>query len=192
MKPIYVISFVLLVFQSCSCKHCMDYLTAENNKIPYTHGEVLAFTNDTLGVLYDTVYLDLGSINTEASYGCVVSSEDYYEYCSNWSEIKYSNNFKFGILQTPNINKNKIGYYNSGQFFKIKDDTILYKQKPVKALCFYSNVDTVGSEIWNYTMSKDSTFAYNNFYFITDTVIKLIQYTTVYKDGTRRIWRLKE
>ncbi|HOS83746.1 MAG TPA: hypothetical protein PK199_02405, partial [Bacteroidales bacterium] len=61
-----------------------------------------------------------------------------------------------------------------------------------KALCFYSNVDTVGSEIWNYTVSKDSTFAYNNFYFITDTVIKLIQYTTVYKDGTRRIWRLKE
>ncbi|NLK80990.1 MAG: hypothetical protein GX277_02165 [Bacteroidales bacterium] len=71
-------------------------------------------------------------------------------------------------------------------------DTIMFKNKITPVIQMYSEIDTVGSEIWNHTINSDSTFIYNNFCYIRDSVIKLLQYTTVYKDGTRRIWRLKE
>lgn len=193
MKKLIIISIIsFVILYGCQCKHCQDNLTIENNKIPYFHGEVIIFENDTLGKMYDTVFLELGKINTDASFGCMKSNDPIvYEYCSNWSNITYSNNFTFGIRQLSNKENYKIQYFTNRYYIK-KNETIIYKQKATKTICFYSSVDTVGSEIWNYTVSKDSTFAYNNYYFITDTVIKLIQYTTVYKDGTRRIWRLKE
>ena len=193
MKKLIIISIInFIVFYSCKCKHCQDNLSKENNKIPYYNGQVVIFENDTIGIMNDSVFLELGEINTEAAFGCMHSNDPIiYEYCSNWTNITYSNNFTFGIRQLSNKENYKIQYFTN-RYYNKKNETIIYNQKPTKALCFYSNVDTVGSEIWNYTMSKDSTFAYNNFCFITDTVIKLIQYTTVHKDGTRRIWRLKE
>ncbi|HPM12529.1 MAG TPA: hypothetical protein PK734_03455 [Bacteroidales bacterium] len=194
MKKLIIISIIsFIVFYGCKCKHCQDNLSKENNKIPYNNGQVVIFENETIGIMNDTVFIELGEINTEAAFGCMHSNDPIiYEYCSAASLLKYSNNFVFGIRQLTNEDNNQIIYYSYYNFFNKKSETIIYNKKSTKALCFYSNVDTVGSEIWNYTMSKDSTFAYNNFYFITDTVIKLIQYTTVYKDGTRRIWRLKE
>jgi hypothetical protein len=186
MKHILYILITLFVY-SCQCKHCQDNLSEVNKTIPYKYGDIVIFKNDTLGIVYDTVLVYIGEVSTKP-YACSGSHDEHSYYCSATTELKYSNFLKLFIFQAPNEGNNMIGYLDGYNFFNIKNETIIYNQKPTKVFCFYSNVDTVGSEIWNYTMSKDSTFAYNNY----DTVIKLIQYTTVYKDGTRRIWRLKE
>jgi len=192
MKPIFFFIVNIIILYSCQCKHCTDNLTAENEKIPYTYNEIVMFENDTLGIVHDTVYVYLGQVSSKP-YACTGSNDDDRDLCSASSSIKYSNFFYIEIRQHPNEGNNKIGHWNP---YYVYNDTnsisIEYNNTIVEAYRCIFETDTLGSKIWSVNISKDSNFVYNEFIYIDKPKYKLIQYTTVYKDGTRRIWRLKE
>ena len=198
MKKIYTILFICFSFYgliSCHCKKCTDNISETNKKIPYRNNELIAFINDTLGVVYDTVNVTLGRVSN-ASYDCYGSSGDAEQkYCTTFSEMIYSNCFDIQIIQAPNSGNNKI-YYSAmpNQGEKSENVSYVYKNEILTAIHFYTPIDTFGSKIWNSCKFKnsDSTFIYNDYYYITDRSVKLLQYSRVYKDGKHRIFKLKE
>jgi hypothetical protein len=186
------ISFCGLI--SCHCKTCADNITDVNKKIPYRDTDLVAFVNDTLGLIYDTVWVSLGQVSKD-KYDCYGSAGDAEsKYCSTFSEIDYSNYFQLQIVQQPNSAKNRIVYgaLNPFSYYGWKIDTLSYifKNDYIKAIHFYIPIDTFGSQMWK---TKDSLwFVFNDYYYTTDKSIKLLQYSRVYKDGKRRVFKLKE
>ena len=198
MKKLYsilIVCFCLYGLISCHCKKCTDNIIEANKKIPYKNNELIAFTNDTLGVVYDTVSVSFGRISS-ARYGCYGSSGDAEQkYCTTFSEMTFSNYFNIKIIQAPNSGDNKIYYSaipNHGE--KSENVSYVYKNEIITAIRFYTPIDTFGSQIWTRYKFKngDSTFIYNDYYYITDRNVKLLQYTRVYKDGKRRVFKLTE
>ena len=183
-------NFIFLL-QSCY-KRCADNLTIENNKIPYIDSQLIAFQNDTLGVRYDTIFLYLADMSHR--HYLDNNSDDVNEECTSWSDIRYSNKLYIAIVQAPNGYGNGAGIaFNSMESYYNSDkQKILYNGDSVNALNIYTHNDSLNSPIWKYICGPDSTYVYNNYYFLIDSVYKLIQYTTVYRDGTRRIWKLKD
>jgi hypothetical protein len=183
-----ILSFFCLI--SCHCKTCTDNITEANKKIPYKDKDLVAFKNDTLGVVSDTVRVNLGAVST-ASYDCYGSSGDAEQkYCTTFSEINYSNTFEIQIVQAPNSSKNIIVYAPLNPYDKEKIESIsyYYKNEKINAYHFYNNIDSLGSKIWN---GKDSNYVvYNDYYYTTENTVKLLQYSKVYKDGKRRVFKL--
>lgn len=192
---VYSILFFAISLSSCkeNCIECTDNISAENKKIPYKNKDLIAFKNDTLGSVYDTVYVDLGDFS-----GCYKKKyyETYEDLCSKSTIIKFSNKFNLHIYQSPNIGYNIIYYlYSDDWILNVSNElaTIQFNKKNYDVIHYYFPVDSVGSKIWIYNSSRDSSFVYNDYFIIqNDSIIKLLQYTTVYKDGTRRVWRLQE
>jgi hypothetical protein len=105
------------------------------------------------------------------------------------SEIDYSNKFSLQILQSPNSVGNVI-YYIPLNAFEWNNDAVTfnYKNEMIKAFHFYSRVDSFGSNSWK---GKDSSIVfYNDYDYTVDKSIMLLQYTKVFKDGKRRVYRL--
>lgn len=188
---IIITIYVFFALISCRCEHCYDNLTAMNKKIPYTNNSLVAFKNDTLGIIYDTVQVAFGNPNDV--YGCVVQSDEDLKLCGAYSELKYSNFGYLEISQGDNFHGNEIAIFSRSLFgYYTELINYNYRNKIISVINLNYVHDTVGSAIWKKCLSNDSTFIYNDYYFMVDTAIKLIQYSTVYKDGSRRIWRLEE
>ena len=193
---IFLFSICIYVLTSCNCKTCKDNITEANMKIPYKDKDVVFFINDTLGIISDTVRVQFGGVS-KASYDCYSSSGDAERnFCNSLSGIQYSNYFQIQIFQAPNSSNNIIIFKATQIFGVTKTDSVLvsYKNEQLKAIHFYNPVDSFGSQIWKLYKFKnaDSTFVYNDYYYTTDKTIKLLQYSKVFKDGKRRVYRLKE
>jgi hypothetical protein len=185
----------IICFYSCkeNCIECTDNISAENKKIPYQNKELVAFKNDTLGVVFDTVYVNLGFLPDcykKESY------QTYEDLCGMSTFFKYSNKGFLTIDQGSNQFFNEIWiYFSDYSLFNImQSDTLemTFNNKLFHVNHYFFPTDTLGSPIWTHSLSKDSTFVYNDYYFAINPEIKLLQYTTVYRDGTRRVWRLQE
>ena len=189
---LFVLLVIIYTLTSCHCKTCTDNLSEANNKIQYKNKDIVTFINDTLGVVSDTIKISIGKVSKD-SYDCYGSSGDAEQkYCTTFSEISYSNLFVIQIVQAPNSAKNKIVYQPLNSYYEEKNEEILYnyKDEKINAYHFYNTIDGVGSKIWQ---GKDSnSFVFNDYYYTTDKTIKLLQYSKVYKDGKRRVYRLKE
>jgi hypothetical protein len=72
---VFICSVCSFTFISCHCKTCTDNITEANKKIIYNNKDVIAFKNDTLGIIYDNITVIKGNISNE-SYDCVLSSGD--------------------------------------------------------------------------------------------------------------------
>jgi len=190
---LYTISLYALI--SCHCKTCTDNITEANKKIPYINKQVIPFSNDTLGIDYDTVNVSIGSVS-KASYGCSGSAGDAEQkYCNTFSEISFTNFFSLYIIQSPNSSNNVI-FYNTLKYHNEVEIKVSYsyKNETLNAIHFFTVIDTLGSKIWEYyqSINADTTFVYNDYYYTTDKTIKLLQYSKVYRDGKHRVFRLKE
>ncbi len=183
-----MLAISVLLLTNCNCHYCTDNISAENEKIPYQNKELVEFTNDTLGSVFDTVYVELGSPSRKA-YGCNGTTDSDNELCAAYSSLSYSNHFYLQIIQMSNRYNNEIVFNYS---WSMDYEDFIFNNKTIPVIHMYFETDTLGSIIWKENISKDSSFVYNNYYFTNDTIIKLLQYSTIYKDGTRRIWRLKE
>lgn len=188
-----IINLLLLISCKENCIECTDNISAENKKIPYQNKELVAFKNDTLGLVYDTVYVNFGIFSD-----CIKkeSYQTYEDLCSKSTLLNFSNKFNLHIYQSPNIGYNSV-YYNNNDDWIIDiitdSSNILINNNNFKVIHYYFPVDSLNSKIWTFNKSNDSSFVYNDYYVIqNDTIIKLLQYTTVYKDGKRRVWRLQE
>jgi hypothetical protein len=191
-KTILLLFITISVFAvtNCNCQYCTDNISTENEKIPYQNKELVEFTNDTLGSVFDTVYVELGSPSRKA-YGCNGTTDSDNELCAANSILMFSNHFYLEISQGTNFHQNEIAYFSNISTFPEKI-FFEYKNKLIHASKISFKNDTLGSLIWKTNVNTDSTFIYNDYIFITDTTIKLLQYSTIHKDGTRRIWRLNE
>lgn len=195
MKRIFYIVILviinLLLLISCQ-ENCPDNISSENKKVPYKNNDVVQFENDTLGIVNDTVFVDL---QMPGKY-LPSSGDDDSDACGCISTLSYSNLFVLGIGQGINLYGNVIGFQYVGQsnydYVKSVEINFSYKNEKVKAYKGSYYTDTLGAIIWKINVSKDSTFVYNDYIYMTDPEIKLLQYTTVYRDGTRRVWRLQE
>jgi hypothetical protein len=190
-----MLAISVLLLTNCNCHYCTDNISAENKKIPYQNKELVEFTNDTLGSVFDTVYVELGSPSRKA-YGCNGTTDSDNELCWAKSYIIYSTNLcTLEIIQFPNSYNNKTGIgfpYEYSEYIKFDTTSYLFNNKTytARSVCFKS--DSIGSFLWKENANKDLTLAYNNYIYIVEPEIKLLEYSTIYKDGTRRIWRLKE
>jgi hypothetical protein len=192
----YILFSIIVILSSCHCEHCNDNLSAENNKIPYTDSLLICFQNDTLGKVYDTVFVEKGKIS-KMPYACNGGHDSDAELCSGLSIISYSNKFYLDIYQTPNdqLFTNDIFYgiiYSSNYLsynYTIKNVDYIYNQKKINAVLRHYEID---SSNLKYHINSDSTFTYNDYYYTIDNEIKLLQYSTLSKNGTKRIWKLKE
>jgi hypothetical protein len=205
MKRIFYIVILVIInlLLQISCnEECVDNLTAQNNKIPYKKKTVIQFKNDTLGICYDTITPFIGEITKG-------SDDDFMNKCSGGSMLFYSNFFFILVNQDPDYLHNKIEFvvcqaipwiisqnpvhYQNEVIYPITDTIVYtYKDQSIKAIKISYPFDTVGSAIWNESLQTDSNYVYNNYIFIINPQIKLLEYTTVYRDGTRRVWRLQE
>jgi len=204
MKRIFYIVILVIInlLLQISCnEECVDNLTTQNNKIPYKKKIVVQFKNDTLGIRFDTITPCIGKVTYNHDAGQL-------DNCYGYSIVYYSNYFFIRVAQDNNARQNKIIFhegqgvpinwyqpaYIDHQIFYPKTDTIFYtyKNQSIKAIKISYPVDTVGSAIWNESLQTDSNYVYNNYIFIINPQIKLLEYTTVYRDGTRRVWRLQE
>jgi len=194
-KNIYNVSVLIVcLFTSCHCKTCTDNLSEANKKVIYTNNQLVVFKNDTLGLSYDTIKVMLHKPSS-SSYDCLGSSGDVEAtYCSSYSEIEYSNHFYMQISQLSNKYNNEIAYYTSNIDGEIRDTVQFnYKNTIYKAIHYYYQVDSLGSYLWNYYKQNkfDSTFVINDYYYTVDKSIMLLQYTKIFKDGKRRVYRLQ-
>jgi len=198
----YIIYLLLVIgiftLSNCNCEHCVDNISVINKKIPYADSSNVYFKNDTLGIVIDTVFVKLGEVSTKP-YACFSSSNnDDRLLCTALTTFTYSNYFSLTIYQTSNESFNNIIWhspYGKSEFidnFILDTIEIFYKNKNITAMHLYYPDISNNSDIWLYHFNKDSTFVYNNYIYIIDPEIKLLQYSTIYKDGTRRIWKLKE
>ena len=202
-RILYLVLLVIInLLVLISCTHpCNNKLGIENKKIPYKNGEIVHFKNDTLGVVNDTIAIYLDDLETKA----YSSIGDNSKSCNAWSIVTYSNSFYIRILQ----DFNDILYFTGQGRVEISpqnpviihdyDDFPLndfidftYNANTIKAYHMYYPIDTLGSPIWEESHQTNTNFVYNDYIYITDPEIKLLQYTTVYRDGKRRVWRLVE
>ena len=192
---LYILIIALFALSHCNCEHCVDNISVINKKIPYTDSTIVYFKNDTLGVVADTVFVKLGKVSTKP-YRCNGGRDSDSELCWARSYIFYSYNFcTLEIFQFPNVYDNKIGIGFPYDYTEhIIFDSISYffnnKEYNARRVCF--KTDSSNSFLWQRNFMRDSTVSFDNYIYSIDPEIKLLQYTTVYKDGTRRIWRLKE
>ncbi|MFW5852232.1 MAG: hypothetical protein ACOCWB_08410 [Bacteroidota bacterium] len=110
-KIILLLVLSLYILTNCNCHYCTDNIRAENEKIPYQNKELVEFTNDTLGSVFDTVYVELGSPSKKA-YGCNGGNDDDNYKCGASSIISYSNFFYLEISQGSNFYQNEIAYFS--------------------------------------------------------------------------------
>jgi len=172
-------------------KHCVDNISFENNKINYKNLDLVEFKCDTNSV-FDTVFLDLEKDIGKRTYNPKDANKDGDPgTCSVVSYIKYSNLFGLGIVQSSNEQGNGIWYMDNPYLTKtspyVETVTYTYNNKTITA--YHVNYDN--SKLWKY-YTCDSNHIYNDYYYIRDKEIKLLQYSTYYKDGSIKIWKLKE
>jgi len=178
----------------CHCKTCIDNLTPINNKISYTNGELVAFVNDTLGAVFDTVHVSLGKPSSK-QYNCSGNTDAGEEACTCWTDFFYSNFFYLSISQADNKLNNRISCsasnYNAGEKEEVVSYT--YKNDILKAVHYYFPTDTFGSQIWKIQANKKDSisFVYDDYYYTVDKSIMLLQYSRVYKNGVRRVFKLQ-
>jgi len=181
----------LLALSNCNCEHCEDNISVINKKIPYADSTNVYFKNDTLGIVIDTVFVKLGEVSTKP-YACFSSKDDHNNLCSALSYVTFSNNFRIEIYQANNFyqNETSIQHYILENELQTTDTiNYIYNNQNIKALHTYFKPEYNDSIIWNL---NNYTFIYNNFISILEPEIKLLEYSTIYKDGTQRIWKLKE
>ncbi|MDA3883865.1 MAG: hypothetical protein PF481_11335 [Bacteroidales bacterium] len=193
LKIYVVFTICLIVLTNCNCEHCIDNISAENKKIPYADSTTVYFKNDTLGIIIDTVFVKLGEVSTKP-YACISRKDDHNNLCSALSYIKYSNFFEIEIYQSNNFYQNETvfqHYTPKNQHSTTDTINYTYKNQNITALHTYYKQEHVDSIIWN-LYNENDTIIYNNYVSIIEPEIKLLEYSTIYKDGTRRMWRLKE
>ena len=191
----FISIFCVFLLYNCNCKYCTDNLSFENQKIIYSDSSLITFKNDTLGVKTDTIFVFLGKIS-KRPYACNNGNDDKYV-CHGESTIKYSNLFVLKILQFPNsFNCNNcigIGFpYEYQEFIQTDSIQYSYKNKILQAFYIYFKQDIKDSLLYGKNISKDSLYKYNNYIYVKDSIIKLLEYSITYKDGTKRKWKLKE
>ncbi|MFW5851836.1 MAG: hypothetical protein ACOCWB_06415 [Bacteroidota bacterium] len=188
---IFTLTLSVFAFTNCNCEHCVDNISTENKKIPYADSTNVYFKNDTLGIVIDTVFVKLGEVSTKP-YACFSSKDDHNNLCSALSYVTFSNYFRIEIYQANNFYQNEKVFQHYILENELQTtDTIdyTYNNQNIKALHTYFKPEYNDSIILNL---NNNTFIYNNFISILEPEIKLLQYSTIYKDGTRRIWRLNE
>ncbi|MDA3881704.1 MAG: hypothetical protein PF481_00295 [Bacteroidales bacterium] len=193
MKIIPLLLITVLISVSCK-KKCPDNLSEYNKKIPYHDRDLIPFHNDTLGLKYDTIYLDLTDMNDE-KYNPFLEGEDV---CYGASKVNYSNKFNYFILQHANYNVNHVDYSTRLYNFDMKFITYIFNQDTINARHYYLDVayvDSVyGIEYTYEYMNEARSFYYNHFIFMGDDnpEYKLLEYSTVDTSGIRRRWVLQE
>src|SRR5690554_4931224 len=183
-KTILLLFITISVFAvtNCNCHYCTDNISTENEKIPYQNKELVEFTNDTLGSVFDTVYVELGSPSRKA-YGCNGGKDSDRELCWARSYIIYSTNLcKLEIIQFPNLYNNKIGIgfpYEYSEHIKFDTTSYLFNNKTYTARSVCFKTDSIDSFLWKENANNDSTLAYNNYIYIVEPEIKLLEYSTI-------------
>src|SRR5690554_8208496 len=95
MKIIPLLLLIIIVSASCK-KKCPDNLSEYHKKIPYHDRELIPFYNDTLGLKYDTIYIDLTDMDDEKYSPFLFVGESV---CNGGSKIIYSNKFNYYFTQ---------------------------------------------------------------------------------------------
>lgn len=196
MKNIFIISiFLYFTYVTISCnrkKDCVDNISVYLTKIPYKNNDIITFYNDTLGEKKDTIFIKLNNVYNNY----YDNGDDYSEACGASIKVKYSNTYSYAIYQLNNAEDNHIEIYNGPHDTFNKDTVYFNKQDYIHARLFYLNreyLDSVYGDDWlDEYKSADGTILYNDFMVVDSPYFKLVEYTTLDKEGNKRTWRLQE
>lgn len=194
MKIIPLLLLIIIVSASCK-KKCPDNLSEYHKKIPYHDRELIPFFNDTLGLKYDTIYIDLTDMDDEKYNPYLEGPRDV---CRGATKVSYSNKFNYHFYQYDNYNVNHVEFSTRMYNFDIEFITYTFKQDTINARYYYLDVayvDSVyGIEYTYRYMNEERSLYYNHFVFMGDDnpEYKLLEYSTVDTSGVRRRWVLQE
>jgi len=214
MKKLLFILFISC-FIGCKEHYCTDEISTLNKKFTYKLGDVLTYKDSLSNLKYDTVTkVFLDKIDYKRSKEAR-HDDNYTQYdgrtCEATSFITFSNLFTIIAKQHclectgPSPIFGHLGYMSSDHYgywyyydftYNMKFDSInyIYKSKEYKALKYTYTCDTLHSFIWNKQteLTKQNKFIYNDYIFIYDDDIKLVEYSTVDALHKKKRWVLVE
>jgi len=193
---VFIIGSILFFSLNSSCtKKCEDKLSPYLEKIPYNNLNVVSYYNDTLGKSTDTVYVDKPNMD-DLRYSKGMSESMYEGECYASASVTYSTNkFAYYFIQHDNEGTISIEVDCRCNFTKI-DSQYVFNNETVDATYLMlenENLEEWDENIWLHSfMNEDSSFVYGDFVVVDSPYYKLLEYSTIYKDGTRRKWKLQE
>lgn len=209
--------FLLIISSFIGCKehYCTDEISALNKKITNKLGDVLTYKDSLSNLKYDTVTkVFLDKIDYKRSKEAR-HDDNYTQYdgrtCEATSFITFSNLFTIIAKQHclecmgPSPIFGHLGYMSSDNYgywyyddyvYLTKFDSLVYtyKNKKYNALKYSYLIDTLHSYIWDIQtdLTKQNKFIYNDYIFIYEDDIKLVEYSTVDALHKKKRWVLVE